>query len=371
MDKKDYYEVLGVPRTASNDDLKKAFRDLAKKFHPDLNPGNKAAEEQFKEINEAFQVLSDPEKRANYDQFGHAAIRPEDVAGFRTASFEDILRTFGFGGDVFGDLFGSRREARPRQREGADIRVDLEITLEQAFSGVKRRVEVPRHSVCPTCQGTGAKPGTLKTCDACGGTGQIRTVQRRGASQRVSVRTCTRCGGSGQLGGEPCETCRGQGRITRTRKITVTIPGGVDDGQYLRIAGEGEPGEQGGPPGDLFVVVHVQEHPTFERYQADLFCRTTIDLATAILGGKVEVPTISGKATLTIPPGTQSHTVFRLKGQGMPLPGADRRGDQLVRVVILIPKRVTEEQRKLISEISPGTKGETTTGFFERRKEQW
>jgi len=371
MAKKDYYEVLGVPRNASDEDIKKAFRQLARKYHPDLNPGNKGAEEQFKEINEAFQVLSDPQKKAQYDQFGHAAFRPEDFAGFRTSSFEDLFRDSGFG-DIFSVFsgfggMGGRRARGPQP--GADLRYDLEISFDEAFQGVKKTIEVPHSVECPTCHGTGAKPGTLKQCPKCGGSGQVRSVRRTPFGQMVQISTCPQCGGSGRIAEETCETCRGEGSVRKVSKIEVNIPRGIDEGQYLRVAGEGEAGERGGPAGDLYVVVHVAPHPIFERHGKDLYCKTTIDLATAVLGGEVQVPTMTGKGTLKIPAGTQSHTVFRLRGQGMPGLNSDRRGDQLVKVVVHIPEKVTKKQKELLREFSGEKKEETSTGFFEKLRE--
>ncbi|HVN66343.1 MAG TPA: molecular chaperone DnaJ [Methanomicrobiales archaeon] len=371
MAKRDYYEVLGVPRNASEEDIKKAFRQLARKYHPDLNPGNKESEEKFKEVNEAFQVLSDPTKKGQYDQFGHAAFRPEDFAGFRATSFEDLFRDFGFG-DIFNVFGGERGGQRPRgPRPGADLRYDLDISFEEAFRGVKKEIQVPHSVTCRTCHGSGAKPGTLKTCPNCGGSGQVRSVRRSPFGQMVQVSTCPQCGGSGQVAGEPCATCNGGGRLAKVAKIEVTVPRGIDDGQYLRVGGEGEAGERGGPPGDLYVVVHVAPHPVFERHGKDLFCKTTIDLATAVLGGEVQVPTMTGKASLKIPAGTQSHTVFRLKGQGMPGLNSIRRGDQLVKVVIHIPEKVTKRQKELLREFSGEKKEETTgPGFFEKLRER-
>ena len=371
MAKKDYYELLGVPRNAPDEEIKKAFRHLARKYHPDLNPGNKGAEEQFKEINEAFQVLSDPQKRAQYDQFGHSAFRPEDFSGFRTTSFEDLFRDSGFGDifSIFPGFGGGGRERAQAPQPGADLRYDLNISFEEAFQGVTRIIEVPHSVECQTCHGTGAKPGTLKDCPKCGGTGQVRNVRRSPFGQMVQISTCPQCGGAGKITTEPCETCQGRGKLRKVAKIEVTIPRGIDEGQYLRVSGEGEAGERGGPPGDLYVVVHVAPHPIFERHGRNLYCKTTIDFATAILGGEVQVPTISGTAGLKIPAGTQTHTVFRLKGQGMPGLNSDRRGDQLVRVVIHIPEKITKKQKELLREFSGEKKEETSAGFFEKLRE--
>ncbi|RPJ54028.1 MAG: molecular chaperone DnaJ, partial [Methanobacteriota archaeon] len=271
MDKRDYYDLLGISRDASPDEIKSAFRQAARKHHPDLNPGNKEAEERFKEINEAYQVLSDREKRASYDQFGHAAFKPGDFAGSRAPNFDDLFRDFGFG-DIFEAFAG--RSSRQRRREGADIRYDLEITLEEAAAGVKKTIEVPRAVVCDVCGGSGAKAGHLKTCSACGGTGEVRRVQQSPFGQIVNISVCRVCGGRGTITDAPCEACKGAGRQRRVRAIEVAIPKGVDDGLYLRVSGEGEAGERGAPPGDLYVVVHVQDHPIFERQGADLFCKT-------------------------------------------------------------------------------------------------
>ncbi|MDI6719313.1 MAG: molecular chaperone DnaJ [Methanomicrobiales archaeon] len=366
MDKRDYYEVLGLSRGASQDEIKRAFRQLARKYHPDVNPNDKEAEERFKEINEAFQVLSDREKRAQYDQFGHAAFKPGDFAGFRTSSFEDLFRDFGFG-DIFNVFGGGGRASRAR--DGADLRYDVEITLAEAYSGLTRSFEIPHSAECTTCRGVGAVPEHMRDCPACQGSGQIRRVQRSAFGQMVNIATCSRCGGRGKIIEKPCRTCGGTGRIQKTKKIRITIPSGVDDGQYLRIAGEGEPGERGGVPGDLYVVVHVQEHEIFERHGADLFCKTVLPLSTAIFGGEIEVPTITGKATLKIPPGTQSHTVFRLNGQGMPHIDSKERGDELVKIVVEIPRHLTPHQEALLKEALLDQPVETKKGFFERLRE--
>ncbi|MEM7816061.1 MAG: molecular chaperone DnaJ [Candidatus Aenigmatarchaeota archaeon] len=373
MTKKDYYEILGVSRNASQEEIKRAFRHLARKWHPDVNPGNKEAEERFKEINEAFQVLSDPEKRAQYDQFGHAAFRPEDFAGFRTFSFDELFKNFGFGDifDVFSG-FGERGRSGYEQEEGADLRYELEISLEDAFRGADTEIEVPRFEQCSVCSGSGAKPGTYpKKCPKCGGTGEIRTVKRTAFMQSISISPCDRCEGEGTIIEVPCKNCNGTGKERKTRKVRVKIPAGVDDGQYLRLAGQGQPGYKGGPSGDLYIEIRVKEHPVFERHGNDIFCKTTIDIGTAILGGEITIPTLTGTARLKIPPGTQSHTVFRLKGQGMPHIKSGKRGDQLVKVVVEIPKRLSRKQEHLIREFLGERKAETGKGFFERMREMF
>ncbi len=364
MTKRDYYEVLGVGRDAPADDIKRAFRTLARKYHPDLNPANKEAEEKFKEVNEAYQVLSDPQKRAQYDQYGHSAFRPEDVAGFRNAGFEDLFRDFGFG-DIF-DVF--RQQGRDPGGAGADLRYDMEITLDEAFHGQEREIKVPYHEICPTCNGSGAEPGFIKTCPVCHGSGEIRQSERTPLGQVLRVRTCYRCGGSGSIAEKPCHTCHGEGRIPKERTIMVKIPRGIDDGQFLRIAGGGEKGMKGTATGDLYVVVHVIPHDIFERRGQDLFNKTKIDIGTAILGGEISVPTVIGEAKLKIPAGTQSDTVFRLKGQGMPYLNSDRHGDQLVRIFVEIPKKISRKQEHAIREFISDGKTDPPKGFFERLK---
>jgi molecular chaperone DnaJ len=360
MAKRDYYDILGISKSASQDEIKKAFRQLAKKWHPDVNPDKKEAEERFKEINEAFQVLSDPQKRQQYDEYGHAAFKPEDFAGFRSFSFDDIFRNFGFG-DIFRGFGFDERE------EGADIRYNIEITLEEAFNGLEKKIEVPHAVRCGTCKGTGAKPGFLNNCPECDGTGEIRRVSRSTFAQMVNITTCHKCGGRGKIATKECDECSGDGSVRRTKRIEVKIPKGIDDGQYLRISGEGEHGADGA--GDLYVAVSIKEHDIFERHKADLFCKTTIDLATAVLGGEVEVPTINGSAKIRITAGTQSHTVFRLRGQGMPYINSSRRGDQLVKVVVNIPEKLNKKQEQLLREFFAEGKAETKKGFFEKLRE--
>lgn len=369
--KADYYELLGVGRNASQDEIKKAFRQLARKWHPDVNPGNREAEERFKEINAAFQVLNDPQKRAQYDQFGHAAFGASDFSGFQNfASFDELFRNFDFG-----DIFNVLRGGRTAEESGADLRYDMEISLEESFSGLTTKIEIPRLEECHACGGRGAKPGFLKECPDCGGAGELRKVHRTAFAQFVNITVCNKCNGRGSIAVKPCEKCGGDGRTRHVRKIEVQIPKGIEDGQHLRIQGEGECGEYGTPPGDLYVVVGVKEHEIFDRHGADLFCITTIDLGTAIFGGDVDIPTISGRAALGIPDGTQSHTIFRLKGQGMPHSASgDKRGDLLVKVVVTIPRHLSKKQGPLLKECFPpegshASGSETKKGFFERVKD--
>lgn len=366
MKGKDYYEILGVDKNASQQDIKKAFRQLARKYHPDV--AGKESEEKFKEINEAFQVLSDPQKRSQYDRFGSAAFRPEDFTSFRWPSFDELFRDFGFG-DIFDVFSGFRERTKTGPEGGADLRYDLEITLEDAFHGKAKKIDVPTFIPCNTCDGTGAN--SLKKCPNCDGTGEVRRIQRSAFAQIVNITTCNKCKGTGQIIEKPCRNCKGAGRIKKIKKIEIKIPRGVDNGSYLRIAGQGEAGHNGGLPGDLYVVIHVKEHPVFDRRENDLFCRTTISLGQAIFGGQVEVPTINGSAKLKIPAGTQSHTVFRLKGQGMPDLHTSKRGDQFVKIVVKIPKNLSEKQKKILKEFmdASGEKVKTIKGFFDKMKE--
>lgn len=368
--KKDYYEVLGVSRDTDQEEIKKAFRHLARKCHPDVNPDDKGAEEKFKELNEAFSVLSDPQKRAQYDQFGTSAFSAEDFAGFREFrfSFDDLFSNFGLG-DIFNAFRGGRGHQRSRQ--GADLKYDLDISLEDAYSGLETRIEVPVFTDCANCNGTGAEPGHLKDCRQCNGAGELRRAHRRGFMQFVSVTPCGKCRGTGKIVEEECSKCKGEGRLKKTRRIELKVPAGIDDKSYLRVASQGEGGVYGGPPGDLYVIMHVMPHDILERHENDLFARTTLSLTQAIFGCEIEVPTIMSKAKIKIPPGTQSHTVFRLKGQGMPDVHTKKKGDLLVRVVVDIPKKMTKKQRELLKEFATESdeKIETTKGFFEKLKE--
>ncbi|MEK6936693.1 MAG: molecular chaperone DnaJ [Nanoarchaeota archaeon] len=351
MAKKDYYETLGVNRNASHEEIKKAFKQLARKWHPDVHQDKKQAEEKFKEINEAFQVLNDPGKRQQYDQFGTADFNGQGYSqGF---DFNDIFRSFGFE-DLFGGFNKRERE------ENYDIRINLELSLEEAFSGVKKNIEVPQFVSCTVCKGSGAKDGFLNKCGDCEGTGQQKKIHRTFFGQVVSVATCGKCYGKGKIIAKQCGKCD-EGRVKKIKKIEVDIPKGVDNEQYIRIPFEF---------GNVYVVIHVLRHELFERSEENLFCKTVLDLGTAVLGGEVEIPTISGKAKVKIPSGTQSHIVFRLKGQGMPVLNSDKRGDQLVKFVVEIPEKLTKKQLELIKEaFSKDSKAETEKGFFEKLRE--
>ncbi len=374
MKKRDYYEILGLDKNSSEDEIKKSFRKLARKYHPDVNPDNKEAEAKFKEVNEAYEVLKDPQKRNQYDQFGHAAFGQQGPfgAGFdpsQFSNFEDLFSGLGLD-DIF-NVFGGRGRRRG-PAPGADLRYDLEITLEDAFKGLKKKIEVPKHEKCPKCDGSGAKRGGLKECGQCQGTGQVRQVTQSFFGQMVNITPCPRCKGKGKIIEDPCEKCNASGRVKVTKKIEIKIPAGVNTGSHLRVAGEGEMSADGGSPGDLYVVLVIEPHELFERHQDEIFLKTKISLGQAILGDSIKIPTIDSHAKLKIEPGTQSHTIFRLKGQGMPNLHTGKRGDMLVRVVVDIPKKLNRKQEKLVKELAHELGGETLIekGFFEKFKEK-
>lgn len=347
MAKKDYYEILGISKNASAEEIKKAFRHLARKYHPDVNQGNKEAEEKFKEVNGAFQILSNPEKRAQYDQFGTNAFSQEDMAGFRnfSFSFDDLFRDFGFG-DIF-DILGNRRRGYNEEyEEGADLRYDLEINLEDAFYGVKKVIEIPISETCKKCRGAGAEEEFLKECDNCGGTGELRNIRRQGFSQFISISSCRKCHGTGKIATKLCDKCKGKGIAEKIEKIEIKIPKGINNGQYLRIAGKGAPGKNA-PSGDLYVVVHTKGHHIFERDEENLLMDKKISLILAILGGGIEIQGIERKIKLKIPTGTQSQTTFRIGGQGMPFLNSNKKGDLFVKIIVEIP-RLEKEKGKIL-----------------------
>lgn len=359
-EKRDYYEILGVDRRASEAALKKAYRQLALKYHPDKNPGEKRVEEHFKEINEAYAILSDPEKRARYDRFGHAGV----------GTIPSDIRDFGFG-DLFSDLLegffgGGGRDRATRPRRGDDLRYDMEITLEEAARGVETKIQVPRLEGCESCHGAGAEPGTRKSvCSACQGVGQVRITQ----GFLTVARTCPHCMGEGRIIGTPCKECRGAGRLQRERLLKIKIPPGVDDGAQLRLSGEGEGGWRGGPPGDLYVVIRVKAHELFSRHGDDILCELPITFPQAALGAEVEVPTLDGPAPLKIPAGTQNNQILRLKGKGMPNLRGRGHGDALYQVVIEVPTKLTREQREHLEafeQASRDAEGPLASRFFER-----
>ena len=356
MSKRDYYEVLGVAKNASDAELKKAYRRAAQKHHPDRNPDNAEAEEKFKEAKEAYEVLCDAQKRTAYDQFGHAGVDPS-MGGGRGgfggggggANFSDIF------GDVFGDIFGGGGGARGGQRvyRGADLRYNLELSLEDAVRGTTVKIRVPTFTTCKTCNGSGAKKGTQpSTCTTCGGHGQVRMQQGFFSVQQ----TCPRCKGTGTTIGDPCGDCHGQGRVKEQKTLSVKVPAGVDTGDRIRLANEGEAGENGGPPGDLYVQIQVKEHAIFKRDDANLYCEVPISYATAALGGELEVPTLDSRVKLKVPEGTQTGKLFRMRGKGVKPVRDNMVGDLLCRVVVETPVKLSSKQKELLRELDGSMK---------------
>jgi len=343
MAKRDYYETLGVNKDASDDDLKKAYRKLAMKWHPDRNPDNPKAEEHFKEAKEAYEILADPQKRSAYDQFGHAGVDPSVAAG-GGAGFGNFADAFG---DIFGDIFGGAR-GRSGVYRGADLRYNLEITLENAARGTETRIRIPTMEECTTCHGSGAKPGTSPTtCPSCQGHGQVRMQQGFFSIQQ----TCPRCHGSGKTVANPCSACGGAGRIKQQKTLSVKIPSGVDEGDRIRLSGEGEAGVNGGPAGDLYVVIHLRPHPVFSRDHNDLHCEMPISFTTAAIGGDIEIPTLDGYAKIKVPGGTQTGQMFRLRGKGIKGVRATAHGDLICHVAIETPVNLTSRQKELLLEL--------------------
>ena len=357
MAKADYYETLGVNKDASESDIKSAFRKAAKQYHPDLHPGDAEAEAKFKEINEAYEILSDPQKRAQYDQFGHAAFDPTQAGGgFHGGGFggfEDIFSAFtggGFGG--FGG-FGGGSQRRNGPVAGNDLRYNLTITFEEAAFGCKKEILVPREENCSSCGGSGAKAGTQPTtCTVCGGSGQVRSQQNTMFGAFSTVRPCDACGGTGKIIKEPCPDCKGKGRVNRSKRISVSIPAGIDNGQMLTMRGEGEDGLRGGPAGDLYISINVKPHKLFTRKGYDLYLNMDVPMTIAALGGEIQVPTLLGTVKYSIPQGTQPGTTFRLREQGITKLNSTQKGDLLVKANVVIPKKLTGEQEELIRKLA-------------------
>jgi molecular chaperone DnaJ len=365
----DYYEVLGVDRSASQQDIKRAYREKARQWHPDVSDEPNAGA-RFKEVNEAYQVLSDPEKRNAYDRFGHAGLEG-GRGGFDFGGFRDPFDIFE---EFFGQGFGFSTGRRPGPRRGADLRYDLHLTFEEAVFGCEKDIEVTRHETCPECGGSGAKPGTAPSrCPDCNGRGQVRQVQRSILGSFVSVTDCPTCHGEGTVVAEPCSRCHGDGQVRMTRELSVSIPPGVDDGTRIRLAGEGEAGSEGGPRGNLYIVLDVDSHPVFRRRDDDILVEVEINVAQAALGGEIEVPTLEGEERITIEPGTQPDTVLRLPNRGVPHVKRNGRGDELVLIRIGIPAKLSREQKDLFRELGetlgPETIIEEKRGFMDDVRE--
>ncbi|MEA4815890.1 MAG: molecular chaperone DnaJ [Lachnospiraceae bacterium] len=376
-DKRDYYDVLGVSKSASDDEIKKAYRKLAKKYHPDANPNNKEAELKFKEINEAYEVLSDADKKAKYDQFGHAAFDQSmggagAGGGFYGADFDmgDIFNMFGFGGGGFGGFSNGTRKRDPQR--GADISVSIQITFEEAVFGCIKEIQINATDECETCHGTGAKPGThAETCPRCGGTGQERFTQQSMFGTMTSLRTCSLCGGTGKVIKEPCQTCKGKGMVRKSKRYEVNIPKGIDNGQTIRLAGKGDAGERNGDYGDLLVIVYVKPHNYFIRKGQNIYCDVSISFVQATLGDTITIKTIDGDYKLEIKPGTQPDTITTVKGAGVPnIRNNKIRGDQIVTLKIKIPTSLTEKQKELLREFD-GKTDDDKKGIFDEIKKKF
>lgn len=364
MAKRDFYEILGVQRNASQDEIKKAYRKLALQFHPDRNPNNKQAEEKFKEAAEAYEALSDPDKRRRYDQFGHDGMRGTDFRPFTNvddifSTFGDIFGQSGFGGSVFDEMFGGRGGGQQRQRQkpvgqpGSDLKVRLKLTLEEIATGVEKKLKIKKSIVCGTCHGSGAKSSSSRiTCPVCSGTGELRQVSRSVFGQFVNISTCNNCGGEGKIIKDPCLTCRGDGRVQGEATVKVTIPAGVSEGNYISLRGEGNAGMRGGQPGDVIVMIEVEPHEVFTRNNDDVVLDLLVSFPEAALGADVEVPTLTGRAKLKIEPGTQSGRVLRMRDKGIPHLNSYGRGDQLVRVNVWVPTKLNSEERAALKQLS-------------------
>jgi len=366
MAKRDYYEVLGVDKNSSQEDIKKAYRKLAKEYHPDMNKGDKKAEAKFKEINEAYEVLGNANKKKQYDMFGHAANGQQGGYG-DFGGFGDFSGGFGDFGDIFDTFFGGGFGGSRRRRgpvKGNDIRVDLDLEFADAAFGITKDVKVNRSEKCDTCGGSGAKPGTdSRTCPQCGGTGQVKYRQNTAFGRFETIRTCDRCNGKGTIVDQPCPECGGTGIVNKTRKITIKVPAGVDTGSVISLKGEGEPGELGGPAGDLYVYIRVKPHKIFKRENENIYCEIPISFIQASLGDEIIVPTLDGKVKHKIPEGTQSGTVFRLRSKGVPRLNGRGRGDQYVKVYVEVPRKLNNQQKELLRKFAEISGEEVNQGY--------
>lgn len=376
-EKRDYYEVLGVDKSATEADIKKAYRKLAKQYHPDVNQNDKQAEAKFKEVNEAYDVLSNPEKKSRYDQFGHAGTDPNGFGGYGGGGFGGGFDGFDVG-DIFESFFGGgfgRSSGRSKNgpRKGADLRIAMEITFEQAAFGIDKEIALNRLHTCDTCKGSGCKPGKEPVvCKHCNGTGQVQYKQSTPFGQFVNVKTCDVCGGEGKIITDPCTTCGGKGKVKKNVKIKVNIPAGIDDGQTISLRGEGEPGTKGGPAGDLLINIRVKPHALFQRQGNDVVCDMPITFVQAALGAEIDVPTLDGKVRYSVPEGTQTGTVFRIKGKGIPYIRGNGRGDHYVKIFIEVPKKLNEKQKEALrnfAEQSGDEVHEQRRGFFNKMKD--
>ncbi len=385
--KRDYYEVLGVPRNATQEEIKKAYRKLAMQYHPDRNPGDKEAEEKFKEAAEAYEVLSDPEKRRRYDQFGHEGMRGTDFREYTDINdifnaFRDIFGGSGFGGSIFDEFFGGGTQTRSRRsssvQRGSDLRVKLKLILEEIATGVTKKIKIKRYKKCSTCNGSGAeKSGGYRTCPVCNGSGEIRHVSRSVFGQFVNITTCSNCGGEGKVISDPCRICGGEGRVQDEATVSVDIPAGVSTGNYLTIRGEGNAGRRGGPSGDLIVVIEELPHELFQRQGDDIIYELELSIPEAVLGGEIEVPTLTGKARLKLEPGLSPGKILRMKGKGLPNLNTKKQGDQLIVVNLYVPSKISQHEKEIIQSLmnspnfKPIQRTKKSKNIFEHFKDIW
>ncbi len=388
MTKRDFYEILGVSRNASGEEVKKAYRKLAMQYHPDRNPGNKDAEEKFKEAAEAYEVLGDPEKRRRFDQFGHAGMKGTDFREYTDIndifnSFRDIFSGSGFGGGIFDDFFGGSTSTRSRRRgsagqPGSDLRVNLKLTFEEIAAGVTKKIKIKRYKKCSDCSGTGADKGSsLETCSACNGTGEVRQVSRSVFGQFVNIASCSNCRGEGKVVKTPCMTCKGDGRIAEETTISVKIPAGVSNGNYLTLRGEGNVGKRNGPAGDIIVVIEEKSHEVFTRNGDDILYELYLSIPEAILGGEIEVPTLNGRAKIKIDAGISPGKILRMKNKGFPNLNGYKTGDQLIYVNVFIPDKLSQKEKDIVKSMmespnfSPKVRSKKSKSIFDHIKDVW